>query len=466
MLTKKQKPILNFVTSFSQKHDYPPTLEEIKKHFKLKSVATVHQHLAALQDKGYLQKQKNQHRGIITQTTDQMIQVPLRGVIAAGQLHEAIENRETIAIPQSKLPFPGSNYYALRVSGDSMIDENINNGDIVLVKNQNTAKNGEKVVALVDNTEATLKQFYKEKNHIRLQPANKELEPIIVNKNTPFAIQGIVVEVIKSLSPLHTTPAVELKKLEASREYVTNYGEQKSVLLRQNDCIQFLKSLSAESVDVIVTDPAYSGMNNKLKLGKGRIVGKYADKGKENSKWFAEFQDTEENYRIFLSECKRVLKKETGHIYIMFDSFSLISLGPVMRQHFDVKNVLVWDKMNVGMGHYFRRRHEFVIFATNGNNRKINSRSFPDVWQIKRIHQAKYPTQKPVEVFDMMLNASAKPNYTVCDPFLGSGSAAIAAIKNKCNFIGCDISDKAFSLSQSRIENFIQTGKDILQMRT
>src|SRR3989338_7788426 len=225
ILTPKQKEIFAFVRKYSAKKDFAPSLQEIRKHFRLRSVATVHEHLAALESKGYLKKKKNQPRSIVMQTTDQMIQVPLRGFIASGQLHEAIENRETIAIPQSKLPFPGSNYYALRVSGDSMIDENINNGDIVLVKNQNTAKNGEKVVALVDNTEATLKQFYKEKNHIRLQPANKELEPIIVNKNTPFAIQGIVVEVIKSLSPLHTTPAVELKKLEASREYVTNYGE-------------------------------------------------------------------------------------------------------------------------------------------------------------------------------------------------------------------------------------------------
>src|SRR3989338_5936568 len=245
MLTKKQKPILNFVTSFSQKHDYPPTLEEIKKHFKLKSVATVHQHLAALQDKGYLQKQKNKHRGIITQTTDQMIQVPLRGFIASGQLHEAIENRETIAIPQSKLPFPGSNYYALRVSGDSMIDENINNGDIILVKNQNTAKNGEKVVALVDNTEATLKTFYKEKTHIRLQPANKNYEPIIVERNTPFAIQGVVVNVVKTL--------------EESAPPLPSFGPASSVIARRlplnqiicGDAVKELRKLPDESADEI-----------------------------------------------------------------------------------------------------------------------------------------------------------------------------------------------------------------------
>ena len=249
------------------------------------------------------------------------------------------------------------------------------------------------------------------------------------------------------------------------KEKIIPFDKNKSVKIRQDDCIKFLQSLPGESIDLIVTDPAYSGMNNKLKLGKGRIVGNYSEKGKLDSKWFSEFHDTEENYHVFLAECRRVLRK-TGHIYIMFDSFSLLSLGPVVRQHFDVKNVLVWDKVNVGMGHYYRRRHEFIMFATNGNNQKIKSRSFPDIWRIKRIHQAKYPTQKPVEVFEIMINASTNKGSTVCDPFLGSGSAAIAAIKNGCNFIGCDISGKSFDTSISRVENYIESGIDHLQERS
>lgn len=233
--------------------------------------------------------------------------------------------------------------------------------------------------------------------------------------------------------------------------------------LEQDDCFHFLSKLEAGSVDVIVTDPAYSGMNNKLKLGRGRIVGKYADKGTDNGKWFSEFHDTEENYAKFLSECKRVLNKKTGHIYIMFDSFSLLSLGHIVRQYFDVKNIITWDKVNLGMGHYFRRRHEFILFATTGNNRKIKNRKFPDVWRFKRIHNAKYPTQKPVEVFQAMIFASTEPGFTVCDPFVGSGSSAIAAIKNKCNFIGCDISTKSIETTTKRINQFLEDGTDILQ---
>jgi site-specific DNA-methyltransferase (adenine-specific) len=235
-----------------------------------------------------------------------------------------------------------------------------------------------------------------------------------------------------------------------------------NIVIKKDDCIGFLSSLKASSVDVITTDPAYSGMNNMLKLGSGRIVGKYSDKGNTNGKWFAEFADTPENYSKFLKECKRVLKP-AGHIYIMFDSFSLLSLGPIVRKYFDVKNVITWDKVNLGMGHYYRRRHEFIVFATNGNNRKINTKSFPDVWRIKRLTRAKYPTQKPVELFDIMLSASAQEGDTICDPFLGSGSSAIAALKRGCNFIGCDISEEAVKVAIKRVSEFSKTQIDILQ---
>lgn len=239
--------------------------------------------------------------------------------------------------------------------------------------------------------------------------------------------------------------------------------DKKSVTIANDDCISFLHRCKANSIDLIATDPAYSGMNNRLKLGRGRIVGKYAEKGTENGKWFGEFEDSKENYIKFLSACKRVLKKETGHIYIMFDSYSLLTLGSLVRNYFDVKNLITWDKVNMGMGHYFRRRHEFIIFATNGNNRKIKNRSFPDIWRFKRIHNAKYPTQKPVELFQTMIYASASDGFVVCDPFMGSGSSAIAAIKNNCNYIGCDASKKSFITVKERIMNYIEYKKDILQ---
>lgn len=238
-------------------------------------------------------------------------------------------------------------------------------------------------------------------------------------------------------------------------------SEDQRVSIFHDDAINFLKELPDNSVDIIITDPAYSGMNQRLKLGHGKIIGKYADAGKNNAKWFEEFHDTEENYKSFLQECNRVLKSNR-HIYIMFDSYSLLSLAPIAREIFEVKNVICWDKANIGLGHYFRRRHEFILFASKGK-RPLNSKNIPDVWKIKRVVSSKYPTQKPTEVFELMLKGSADKDFIVCDPFLGSGSSAIAAIKSNCKFIGCDISDKAIAFSKERVEQFLRFKEDIYQ---
>ncbi|OGZ19517.1 MAG: repressor LexA, partial [Candidatus Nealsonbacteria bacterium RIFCSPHIGHO2_01_FULL_38_55] len=178
MLTKRQKEILDFVENYSQKKGYSPSFEEIRKKLKLASVSTIHFHISKLKQGGYLGKIENQARAISISSKEPMIKIPLLGTIAAGQPIEAIENKETIAVPKSLIP-SSAEVYALRVVGKSMIDENINDGDIVLVRQQETAENGQKVVALIDNHEATLKKFYKERGHIRLQPANKSMEPLI-----------------------------------------------------------------------------------------------------------------------------------------------------------------------------------------------------------------------------------------------------------------------------------------------
>ncbi|ADI73264.1 DNA methylase N-4/N-6 domain protein [Methanohalobium evestigatum Z-7303] len=239
-------------------------------------------------------------------------------------------------------------------------------------------------------------------------------------------------------------------------------SQEGKVKLYQDDALDFIKGLPENSVDIIVTDPAYSGMNQKMKFGNGRIVGEY--KNENNNKWFQEFHDTEDNYRYFLSQCYKVLK-DNSHIYIMFDSYSLLSLGNLLREYFNVKNIIVWDKVNMGMGHYFRRRHEFVIFATKGN-KKLISRSIPDVWRFKRIYNKCYPTQKPVELFEAMLAGSVdNENLTVCDPFVGSGSSAIAALKKNCNFIGNDTDEKALKTSSERIDSFLKTENDIYQKK-
>ena len=225
------------------------------------------------------------------------------------------------------------------------------------------------------------------------------------------------------------------------------------------DCLGFLASLEPGSVDVITTDPAYSGMNQHLQLGRGRIVGDYQKL--EGDRWFREFHDEPDQYRLFLEACNRSLKPD-GHLYIMFDSFSLLSLGALVREHFDVKNLVVWDKQRIGMGHHFRRRHELVLFATKGK-RKLSRRDLPDIWTVPRLSRPPYPTQKPVELFECMLAGSAIPGMRVCDPFVGSGASGIAALRRGCTFIGGDVSDKAIAFSSQRLETFVRTGTDPAQ---
>lgn len=232
--------------------------------------------------------------------------------------------------------------------------------------------------------------------------------------------------------------------------------------ITQQDVLMFLRTLPAESIDLIITDPAYSGMNQHLLLGRGRIVGNYQEKGE--NRWFEEFHDTPENYGQFLSECKRVLKNDR-HLFLMFDSFSMLSLGAMVRDFFNVKNIITWDKVNIGMGHYFRRQTEFILFASKGK-RPVTRRDIPDIWKIKRLYRASYPTQKPVELFEAMVassKAKSDTDFVVCDPFVGSGSSAIAALRQGSHFVGCDTSEIAVSLSRKRVDAFLKTGMDIEQ---
>lgn len=212
-------------------------------------------------------------------------------------------------------------------------------------------------------------------------------------------------------------------------------------------------------MDVIITDPAYSGMNQHMRFGHGRIVGHYGKP--ENARWFTEFSDDADTYRAFLAECHRVLRDDR-HIYIMFDSFSLLSLGALVRELFDVKCVIVWNKVHLGMGHYFRRQHEHIVFASKGR-RKLPRRDMTDVWSIPRLRKTAYPTQKPVALFERMLEASAEPGFVVCDPFTGSGSSAVAALRQRCDFIGADIDPRAVGLARARCDAVLAGHPDPLE---
>src|SRR3990167_1005532 len=248
MLTKRQKEVLDFVESYSQKKGYSPSFEEIRKRLKLASVSTVHFHISKLKEGGYLGKTENKARAISIASKEPMVKIPLLGTIAAGQPIEAIQIKEMIAVPKSQIP-ASSEVYALRVVGTSMVDENINNSDIVLVKQQETAENGQKVVALIDNNEATLKKFYKERGQIRLQPANKNMEPLIFRNGRDVSIQGIVLDVIRE----EGSAAIQLpeyKKTEKYKELPLN-----KILC--GDAVEVLKGIPSNSIDLVVTSPPY-----------------------------------------------------------------------------------------------------------------------------------------------------------------------------------------------------------------
>ncbi len=203
-LTKKQKQILDFITSYIIKKGLSPTIEEIRKHFKLSALSTVHQHIETLEKKGFIEKNGSSARGIELKKKSpySLVKIPLVGTIAAGQPIEAIETRgENVMIATSVANKPG-NYYALRVQGNSMINEGIFDGDIVVIKKQSVAENGQTVVAVIDDNEATLKKIYQEKNRFRLQPANQTMLPFYRKE---VEIRGVVVEIKRNLENNNAT---------------------------------------------------------------------------------------------------------------------------------------------------------------------------------------------------------------------------------------------------------------------
>ncbi len=198
-LTKRQKQILDYIEGYISEWGYAPNFEEIAHAFGYASLATVHEHLSNLERKGYIRKAYNQSRSIelVRQEADvATFELPLLGAVAAGMPIEAIQDMETLAVPPDMLR-SGAESYVLRVEGDSMIDEQIRDGDYIVVSARQMANEGETVVALVGGESATVKKFYREPgSRIRLQPANDAVAPIIVDADD-VQIQGVVVGVIR-----------------------------------------------------------------------------------------------------------------------------------------------------------------------------------------------------------------------------------------------------------------------------
>jgi len=191
-LTRRQREIYDFIRRFVAEKGYSPSLEEIGGAFGLSSVATVHKHVSHLVEKGMLKKAWNRSRSVepVDGPSPGGFSLPLAGVVAAGAPIEAIEDHETIEVPPDLVP-PGGESFVLRVRGESMIDEQIRDGDFVVVESRKEARNGETVVALIRGEEATLKKFYRKGGSVRLEPANVTMRPIEVPAED-VEIRGIV----------------------------------------------------------------------------------------------------------------------------------------------------------------------------------------------------------------------------------------------------------------------------------
>jgi repressor LexA len=198
-LTRRQHEILAFLVNYAEEHGYAPSFEEIAEHFNFSSLATVHEHLSNLERKGYIRREYNESRAIEVLPSSEFprgVELPLLGFVAAGVPIEAVTSQETLAVPEGFTRRSG-NHYVLRVKGNSMIDEQIRDGDFVIVNERRNADNGEMVIALLDGNAATVKKLYRERDgRIRLQPANENVAPIYVHEND-ITIQGVVVGVLR-----------------------------------------------------------------------------------------------------------------------------------------------------------------------------------------------------------------------------------------------------------------------------
>jgi repressor LexA len=211
VLTRRQQEIYEFVRESIGRNGYAPSLEEIARHFRLSSVATIHEHLKNLEGKNVIRRRFNRNRAIELLPVGgeaRAVEVSIFGRVAAGRPIEALEAQETVALPESMLG--RGETYVLRVQGDSMIDELIRDGDLVVVESRETAENGETVVALVTDPaddpgdgrdgggggEVTLKRFHREGDRVRLQPANPAVPPLVLPADR-VRIQGVVIGVVR-----------------------------------------------------------------------------------------------------------------------------------------------------------------------------------------------------------------------------------------------------------------------------
>jgi len=454
MLTKKQKMVLDFMQGFFSKKGYSPSFDEIRKHFKLASVSTVNHYMKSLEEKGYLTREKNTARGVKVGKQEGVVNVPFKGYISAGKPILAIEEYETITVPQNMVANSGE-HFALGVKGNSMIDEGIFDGDTVIIKKQNTVENGETAVALINGNEVTLKKIFKEKNRIRLQPANPALKPLYVKT---VIIQGKVVSVLRNIDEQEIQKKSEIANISETKPQKP-YFEADKITIYQEDILK-ITAISENSVDLIITSPPY---NVDIHYNSHADNLSYEDYLEFTQKWVKKCFDLARNEGRFLLNIP--LDKNKGGQKSVGADITKIAKDVGWKYH----STIIWNEGNISRrtawGSFMSASAPYVIapvelilvlykdsWKKTGSSREndITKKEFMDwtngVWTFNG--QSKkgaggHPAPFPIELPRRCIKLFSFIGDTILDPFLGSGSTLIASYLHDRQGIGIDI-DKSY----------------------
>src|SRR3989338_7489272 len=344
-----------------------------------------------------------------------------------------------------------------------MINEGIFDGDIVVIKKQDTADNGQSVVAIIDENEATLKKFYRESGRVRLQPANPDLFQLYRKE---VEIRGVVVKIIRNLDTSNSErqKSIGLKSnIEESDKLFTKESFELNKIYNI-ECFEFMKNIENETIDLIFADPPYNLRKSNFKMKFVKSGG--ADLDTNKGEWD---KFNQEDYEIFtkkwLSECLRILKK-TGNIWVAGTYHNIYLTGHLMQKlGFEILNEILWHKTDATPNlscTRFVADHENFIWARKDKKNIFNYKEMKEmnggkqmrsIWARgktaggKRIH----PTQKPEWLLERVILSTSPKNAIVFDPFLGSGTTAVVAKKLGRQYLGTELDRDYFKKAIERI---------------